>query len=1295
MTVSSPPTYRNTRTNFYTDKASDNSPVGSIISTFKAITGVYDNSYIPLDPYNVLPGNSNTPNNPEHQYPGYLYCDGSEYNISDFPVLYSIIGNDYGGESRRGITIVDGGSGYAAGTTITFDAAPTGGSTIEGSLTIDNGVVIAVNITESGAGYLTEPSFTIANAGGGTGLDLEINIGAGAVRGINVDNVFEHWGESRSLGTFKVPDLKTRKVVGYGNVYGSGSPSIGLLTLGAGGNNGNIKQGGSWYFDKASQAGYFSLGSITTTGYENITDSISTRVIGSQKVSITMDPRRLTRVPEHSHFVYHTTTQQTITWPSGFGNDDRYLANYEDYNTRSDRWSPVGGIQYEHKHGLSKNVMQSRQVATYDVFDWNVGAEGTGSIKFSDPVDGDFYFASGDLGAGTWEEQTYVPNTLFKIFTDTDDIGGRTKILTGTPIISYNQELEYTGSTNVSFPNNWAVMQVTIAGGGGSGSNGQQAGNDGNATRVVVTGGGTLLDVEAGGGIGGGKSANFTSGGAAGTITKSGSKLNKAIFQPEQGNPGTSGQQGSGTGGSFPGSDYPATSNPNQAGSGGPGSVGSSMTVAVGAGTDGIHTFIGQSGGSNNTYTYGFTNALQTATLTTSSEFKLIRFTIAGAKGGDSQQRDDFTLGSTYNNVQGGWGHEGTVMILEVNNPGSQNTWAFQVWPGEEGGHKSDASGNQGAGGAGWGGDGGRGYSNGDGGRGGDGAVDDGGGGGGATGVLLNSQLVAGAGGGGGGGGLQNHPQYYYNGRDGNGMKQGVSLYTASAGALYSGGGQQGGNYGCVGGGGGGGGGGISASSAAGGGGGAGGDPEGDGGGDPGAGGHAGGEGGNSGQSGYNNQFFTFINATQSHPSPLSGAGDGYVTIYTEEDDSAWTPGGGGGGSGGFVQFTIEKEHLALASSVALTMNSTVAAGPTGVDNAGAPYAKIGFGEITGWENEQSITTTGDIVIKASEGIELYASGSGSGDGGGFALPVTQVPTVEITGGGGQGAAATAVVSGGKVTSITLDNGGTGYTSAPTVRILHGAGTRAFATATVEAGGNRAVTAITLSTQVIPEEYKRYVKISGTEQKRWITIKEQDTTNVIRFNIKVARGNGINGGNLPENSGDSLKIYYNTDLSDNFSSNFLTEIVPLPDPGDATGPKYEGTGQGSNPTNWYWYGVDLPTAARKPNTRFQIVQDRGSVGDYTTDTDHYGICDFIYEYAEITELDFVSAQNKINTTVDELNYEINADPTKPNPAGAIGNDAVVKLTAQVPLIPNAAINPDKNVPLIEPYHLSKYLIKAF
>ena len=1286
MTVSSPPTYRNTRTNFYTDKASDNSPVGSIISTFKAVTNVYDNSYIPFDAYNVLPGNSNTPTNPEHQYPGYLYCDGSEYNISDFPVLYSIIGNDYGGESRKGITIVDGGSGYAAGTTITFDAAPSGGTTIEANLTIDNGVVIAVNITESGSGYLTEPSFTIANAGGGTGLDLEINIGAGTVRPITVGNVFEHWGESRSLGTFKVPDLKTRKVVGYGNVYGTGSPSIGLLTLGAGGNNGNIKQGGSWYFDKASQAGYFSLGTITTTGYGNITDSISTRVIGSQIVKVTMDPRRLQRAPEHSHFIYHTSAGQTFGWPSGFGNDDRYLASYVDANSRTDRWAPVGGIQYEHKHGLSKNVLTSRQVATYDVFDWNVGAEGTGSIKFSDPVDGDFYFASGDTGAGTWEEQTYVPNTQFKIFTNTDDIGGRTRILAGDPIISYQSELEYSGDQNISFPANWEVVKVTIGGGGGSGSNGLAAGNDGEDVNVKVTANGTLLDVTAGGGGGGGKTANYTSAGAAGTITKSGSVLNEVIFQGEISSPGTAGEQGTGTNGTFPGSTYPQSNPPNKAGMGGPAAVVGDMTVGVGGGTDGIHTYIGNSGSSNNTYTFNPTGALQQVSLATNSEFKLIRFTIKGAKGGDSQRAASGTTG--YNGIIGGIGSPGSVLILELKNPKNFNTYSFQVFAGGQGGNQSGPAGDLGPGGQGWGGPGGDGYGNGDGGRGGDGAVDDGGGGGGISALIYQSQLVAGAGGGGGGGGMQDSSSYPYNGEDGWGMDWNPpkDLYVYGPSNLFTGGGETGGNYGCVGGGGGGGGGGVSTNVSGGGGGfGAGGDPEGTGGG----GGHQGGKGGKTGQSAYNSTYFDFINCT------LTNAGDGQVVVYTEEDDSAWTPGGGGGGSGALVSFTAYKDDLAGASSLALTMNNTVASGPTGVSDGMPPFAKIGFGEITGWENEQSITSTGDIVIKASEGIELYASGSGSGDGGGFALPVTQVPTVEfVGGGGGSGAAATATVAGGKVTGITLDNGGTGYTAAPQVRIIDGAGTRAFATATVETGGNRAVTAVTLSTQVVPEDYKRYVKISGTELKRWIIIKEHDCSNVKRFNIKAARGNGINGGNTPENSGDALLIHYNTDLSeDNWT--FLTVLVPMPDPNDATGAKYEGTGQGTNPTNWYWYGIDLPSAAQKPNTRFRIYQDRGEVGDYNADTDHYGICDFIYEYKEVTELVFQSASNKMSTSVDELTYDIDADPNSLYTAGAIGGETVFKLTAQVPVIPDAAIDPDKNVPLIEPYHLTKYLIKAF
>ena len=78
MTVS----YRNTRPNFYSDKYADTTEIGTITTTFKATTAVYDNSLVPLTPYKTTSGNAQTGTNPEFQYPGYLYCDGTEYNLS-------------------------------------------------------------------------------------------------------------------------------------------------------------------------------------------------------------------------------------------------------------------------------------------------------------------------------------------------------------------------------------------------------------------------------------------------------------------------------------------------------------------------------------------------------------------------------------------------------------------------------------------------------------------------------------------------------------------------------------------------------------------------------------------------------------------------------------------------------------------------------------------------------------------------------------------------------------------------------------------------------------------------------------------------------------------------------------------------------------------------------------------------------------------------------------------------------------------------------------------------------------
>ena len=61
----------------------------------------------------------------------------------------------------------------------------------------------------------------------------------------------------------------------------------------------------------------------------------------------------------------------------------------------------------------------------------------------------------------------------------------------------------------------------------------------------------------------------------------------------------------------------------------------------------------------------------------------------------------------------------------------------------------------------------------------------------------------------------------------------------------------------------------------------------------------------------------------------------------------------------------------------------------------------------------------------------------------------TSPPTVTLTEGGGTGATATATVSNGAVTTISVLDGGSGYTSPPTVTLTEGGGTGATATATL------------------------------------------------------------------------------------------------------------------------------------------------------------------------------------------------------------------------------------------------------
>ena len=139
-------------------------------------------------------------------------------------------------------------------------------------------------------------------------------------------------------------------------------------------------------------------------------------------------------------------------------------------------------------------------------------------------------------------------------------------------------------------------------------------------------------------------------------------------------------------------------------------------------------------------------------------------------------------------------------------------------------------------------------------------------------------------------------------------------------------------------------------------------------------------------------------------------------------------------------------------------------------------------------------------------------------------------------------------------------------------------------------------------------------------------------------------------------------------------------------------------GTGTAATKWYWYSMDLPTAAQTATTRFQIKQERpvsSGTNDSGSDTDHYGICDFIYEYKEVSGLQFIPSDGAISTNTDELTYVVEGNEASIYTSGATGLDCTFTLNSQNPLVPVPLIDPDFPVPVVEPYHLCKYLIKAF
>ena len=1264
--------YRNARTGFYTDLTVDTTPVGAIVPNLKTGTNSLDHNFVKFGATTFPALTETTGNayavkdNPAYTHEGYLYCNGDEFNIGDFPGLFELIGNKYGGRASSGIDVTNGGSGYTTLPLVGI-TAPGGGQGVQATAgaVVENGVIVRVDVVNPGAGYSSPPTiqFTGGNGSGATAV-ARINTVDGSIEGINTNNVMDYWGDPY-LGTFKVPDLRTRKIVGNGPVFGNNSPNVGNSTLGVG------TTGGAWYLDKDAQDEYFSLGRIVTTGYENVVETVECTIIGQQQIDISMRETKLSGAPQHSHTVYHTVPGFNSYQAEAGG--DRYLQDYREGRGRLARWYPTGGIVFTHKHGLLRSPITDNTVATYDVFDAFGGAGGVGSLK--DPTasaNEQFYMASGAQGAGSYIFQTYIPDPVMKQFTGSSNIGGRTVNTGGTPVYDYSDEWTYSspGSYSINLGNISGTpdrLIYTVVGGGGSGAAGNVAGNDGGNSSIVV--GSDLNLVSAGGGGGGASNGQQGGqGGAGGTATQSGSVSATGNQDGQDGGAGANGQTSDG---------WPIADFPNDPGGGGTAGV----FGDYGNGTAGINLRVGGQSGTY-TETLNTDGTFNTQGITNPSA---VQFTVRGGNGGTARG----------NRV----GYQGAVMVIDMieSQLSSFGTGGWNVKVGSAGG-TGGVGNNPGVGGT---------NSMGaNGGTGGTGHNDADGGGGGAAGMVMRgTQILGGAAGGGGGGG-----DGYDGGagQNGQGPPSGYSQPDGTTQPIGPGAGGNGGNYGCIGGGGGAGGAGVARNGISFGGQGNGGASGGPGGGPGADGGHGGGSGGVSGVSSYRSDWFSLNSFSHSHN------GTGGVTLSVTYNNDYWTAGGGGGGSGGNWGGSIQWTNLNNPSSVSVTVGSGGAGVSPGGQTTGSTssgdggYVKIGLGKIVGYTGGSTGTSTGDIIASGSQSntvwdVNIVGNGTGTGTAGNFKLPTTQVPDVYIVGGGATTAATASVtVASNKVTAINLDSAGGGYTEIPYIYVMNGAGGGTKVTSTVDDAAG--VVDQLFLTANSSSQYTNYVKfggLSGTTGTRYITLNPVDTTNCNYFSIKACRGNGVNGGNVPE---EVLRVYYQPADSTSWTliDTIITPNSVRTDPIIGDVPVLSQAWDGaSGATKWYTYSVAMPIDAKAVGTKIKIEQPRATpsaANDNDADSDHYGICEFIYWNEKVSGLVFVPTAGKISKPgVDSLSYTVQGEtgPGITYSSGLGASEATLTLKSTTKIEPQATIDPDIDVPLLHPYILCKYLIKAF
>ena len=412
--------YRNKYENFYLDTKGSYVPVGSVLPV---LADVYSRI---SDLSNLDPGIGLRPSlqSPHYSYFGYLYCDGSLYNIRDYPGLYEIIGNNYmlpsdvkngysppnassGGSIQRSLFVGDDFYlVFSEDPSLTWNSKNPSNFFIKrpfpfnSVLKINNLGNFPSGLLATNQGYtLVAPTTSSVSISSTEYLYKVSGVSGAAVNKATFTKTWSSFGtyptftitKSYSLsdfpyvtGKFRVPDYRQRKLIGYSDdgISGPGSSTVesrSNATVGS--------RGGRWYIPAASIAdpSFYVIGDIKTSGYSSITTTVSSNLIGSVKFKMgPVEDYVLVRPPAHSHALLNSEANESTEFSKTYVEVDKFSVGYTTINANifefvpgvspaSIRPTTAAGVSdatvddqpLGHSHGIVGKRLTSTSVSTY------------------------------------------------------------------------------------------------------------------------------------------------------------------------------------------------------------------------------------------------------------------------------------------------------------------------------------------------------------------------------------------------------------------------------------------------------------------------------------------------------------------------------------------------------------------------------------------------------------------------------------------------------------------------------------------------------------------------------------------------------------------------------------------------------------------------------------------------------------------------------------------------------------------------------------------------------------------